>query len=299
VTGISYDALVIATGARARALPGTHILRTVEDARAVRAALDQGARTVVIGAGFIGSEVAAAARKRGLPVTLVEALPTPLVRAIGEEMGAAVSQLHRKNGAELRCGVSVTEVTGDGRVQLSDGTVLDADLVISGIGAVPETDWLSSSSLELDDGAMCDTTLYAGAPGVYCAGDVARWHSSLFERSVRVEHWTGAAEQGALAARNALDPASARPYEGVPYFWSDCYDSKIQFVGIADYEEVRVVSGDVDGGRFTAFYRAGDRLVGALTMNNPAQSAKSQALIARRTGWRDAFDLVGASATAA
>jgi NADPH-dependent 2,4-dienoyl-CoA reductase/sulfur reductase-like enzyme len=300
---IAYDALVIATGAAARTLPGSagpasvHTLRTVEDARAVRAALDRGARTVVIGAGFVGSEVAAAARKRGLPVTLVEAMPVPLAHAIGEEMGAAVSRLHRENGAELRCGVTVTGVSGSGhveRVRLSDGSELVADLVIVGIGTVPETGWLRSSGLDVEDGVACDETLCAGAPGVYAAGDVARWHSRLFGRSLRVEHWTSAAEQGALAARNALDPASALPYESVPYFWSDCYDRKIQFVGIADAEETRVVAGDLSAGKFTVLYRRGDRLVGALTMNTPAHSAKSQALIASGAGWQEALDRIGA-----
>jgi NADPH-dependent 2,4-dienoyl-CoA reductase/sulfur reductase-like enzyme len=291
---IGYDALVIATGVRARTLPtalgadglaGVHTLRTIADARAVRSALDAGARTVVIGAGFIGCEVAAAARKRGLPVTLVEALPTPLRRAVGESMGAAVSRLHRLHGAELRCGVTVTEIKGAGRVErvvLSDRSVLAADLVVVGIGTAPETEWLRSSSLDVTDGVRCDETLMA-APGVYAAGDVARWRSPLFDRTMRVEHWTVAAEQGALAARNALDPAAAQPYASVPYFWSDCYDSKIQFAGIAGTAEPEIVAGGVYQRKFTAVYREGDRVIGAFTMNNPGHSAKYQALIARES----------------
>jgi NADPH-dependent 2,4-dienoyl-CoA reductase/sulfur reductase-like enzyme len=303
---LAYDALVVATGATPRTLPGAerlngvHTLRTVEDAAAVRGALDRKARTVVIGAGFIGSEVAAAARKRGLTVTLVEALPTPLTHAVGEVGGAAISRLHRANGADLRCGVSVTGVSGGDRVEqvhLSDGSTLEADLVIVGIGAAPDTGWLESSSLTLDDGVVCDSTLFTGAPGVYAAGDVARWHCSLFDRSLRVEHWTAAAEQGALAARNALDPDSAQDYDGVPYFWSDCYDSKIQFAGIADAEEINVVSGDIEDRKFTVFYRDGDRLVGALTMNNPAHSAKSQGLIAKRARWHEALERIGSAAS--
>lgn len=297
---IGYDALVIATGTAARTLPGVlpgvHTLRTLEDARAIRAALDGGARTVVVGAGFVGSEVAAAARRRGLPVTVVEALPVPLAHAIGAEMGAVVSRLHEANGARLRCGVAVTGVDGDGRVErvrLSDGVELPADLVVVGIGAVPGTGWLRSSGLDVGDGVACDETLCAGPPGVYAAGDVARWRSGLFGRSLRIEHWTNAAEQGSLAARNALDPASARPYDRVPYFWSDCYDAKIQFVGVPDADEIEVV-GDLDAPRFTALYRGGDRLTGALTVNQPARSARCQALIARRGSWREALDLVGA-----
>jgi NADPH-dependent 2,4-dienoyl-CoA reductase/sulfur reductase-like enzyme len=296
---IPYQALIIATGAAARELPGTegmagvHTLRTVEDARAIRDALDRGARTVVVGAGFVGSEVAAAARRRGLPVTLVEAMAVPLAQAIGGEMGAAVSRLHEENGTELRCGVTVTGVSGPGkveRVHLSDGTVLDADLVVVGIGTVPGTGWLKSSTVDIENGVVCDATLNAGVPGVYAAGDVARWHSPLFGRSLRVEHWTTAGEQGALAARNALDPDSALSYESVPYFWSDCYDSKIQFTGVPDADEIRVVSGDLDSTKFTALYAKEGRLVGALTMNNPAHSAKSQALIAKRADLRDAVE---------
>lgn len=297
---IPYDAVVVATGVVARGLPGTdglagvHTLRTVEDARAVRAALDAGARTVVVGAGFIGSEVAAAARKRGLPVTVVEALPVPMAGAIGVEMGAAVARMHLDNGTDLRCGVKVTGVLGRrGRVtgvELSDGTMLRADLVVVGIGATPETGWLRTSGLDISDGVACDARLCAGPSGVYVAGDVARWHSTLFGRALRVEHWTNAAEQGELAARNALDPAAAGEYGEIPYFWSDCYDRKIQFVGIVDADEVRVVSGDVASRRFAALYRNGDRLVGALTMNLPGVSARCQAMIASAIGWQEAVD---------
>ena len=301
---VGYDALVIATGAAPRSLPGAddlagvHTLRTLDDARAIRAALDRGARTVVVGAGFIGSEVAAAARLRGLPVTIVEALPVPMARAIGAEMGAAISRLHEVNGTEVRCGVAVTGLAGDGRVErvlLSDGEELRADLVVVGIGTVPETDWLRSSGLDVRDGIACDATLCAGPPGVYAAGDVARWYSARFGRGLRIEHWTNASEQGALAARNALDPAAARPYDGVPYFWSDCYDSKIQFAGIPDAEEIEVV-GDPDALRFTALYRGGDRLVGALSVNQPGRNAKCQVLIARGAGWREALERIGSRA---
>ncbi|MGW0891134.1 NAD(P)/FAD-dependent oxidoreductase [Saccharopolyspora gloriosae] len=301
---IEYDGLVIATGAAARSLPGAeglrgvHTLRTLDDARAVRAALDGGARTLVVGGGFIGSEVAAAARRRGLPVTLVEAMPVPLVRAVGPEIGSAVARLHEENGVDLRCGITVTGVSGTDRVEqvdLSDGSVLDVDLVVVGIGAVPETDWLRSSGLDVDDGVVCDETLSAGTPGVYAAGDVARWRSGLFGRSLRVEHWTAAAEQGALAARNALGSAAAERYDEVPYFWSDCYDRKMQFAGVAEgVEEVHIAAGDLESAKFTALYRRDDRIVGAFTMNNPGHSAKCQRLIAQRSGWQDALKLIGA-----
>ncbi|WP_433237687.1 NAD(P)/FAD-dependent oxidoreductase [Streptosporangium sp. CA-135522] len=294
-----YDALVIATGATARTLPGTegldgvHTLRTRDDAIAVRRALDAGARTVVVGAGFIGSEVASAARERGLEVTIVEALPTPLVRAVGETMGTACAVLHIRNGTDLRCGAGVAAIEGERRVErvrLTDGTVLPADLVVAGIGAVPAVDWLAGSGLSLDKGVVCDETLCTGAPGVYAAGDVARWRNPAFDRHMRLEHWTSAAEQGAVAARNALDPGNAKPYSTVPYFWSDWYGSRIQFVGVPATDEIRVVDGDPGGDRFVALYREGGRLAGTLTMNGQAQIMKYRGLIMRGASWAEGLE---------
>ncbi|WP_280341884.1 NAD(P)/FAD-dependent oxidoreductase [Nocardia neocaledoniensis] len=296
---ISYGALVIATGASARRLPGSeglegvHTLRTLDDAVAVRRALDSGARTVVIGAGFIGSEVASGARKRGLEVTVIEALPTPLVRSIGGVMGPLCSTLHERNGTDLRCGVGVAGLEGNGRVErvrMADGTTIDADLVVVGIGAVPATNWLEGSGLTLDNGVVCDATLWSGVDGVYAAGDVAQWYNPLFERSMRLEHWTSAAEQGAFAARNALDPDAAKPYSTVPYFWSDWYDSRIQFVGVPAVDEVRVVDGDLDrDGRCVALYREGDRLAGVLTINGQSIIMKYRGLLMKKTSWIDAL----------
>lgn len=292
---LRYETLVVATGAQARdlpgeQLPGVHTLRTVDDARQVRAALDAGAATVVVGGGFIGSEVAAAARKRDLPVTILEAAPLPLVRAVGEQMAAACAALHARHGTELRCGVTVTAIEGDGaveRVVLSDGSALPAELVVVGIGADPATDWLKNSGLAIDDGLICDETLRA-RDGVYAAGDVARWPNPLFERSMRLEHWTSAAEQGAAAARNALSPDTAQPYGTVPYFWSDWYTDKLQMVGITDADEVRVI-GHLDDERWVALYRRGNRLVGALTLNLPGRIMKYRAMINRRASWQDAL----------
>lgn len=296
---VPYDGLVIATGADPRRLPGAdslagvHVLRTLDDAVAVRAALDAGARTVVIGAGFIGSEVASAARKRGLPATIVEALPTPLVRSIGAAMGEACSALHLANGTELKCGVSVQGLEGNGRVErvrLADGTAVDADLVVVGVGVNPSTGWLEGSGLTLDNGVVCDETLATGAPGVYAAGDVARWFNPLFGQHMRLEHWTSAAEQGAAAGAAAALPGSAKPYETVPYFWSDWYDSRIQFVGITTADEISVEIGDVSSGKFVALYRSGERFVGALAVNKPREIMKFRALIARKATWRDALE---------
>ncbi|SFW75943.1 NAD(P)/FAD-dependent oxidoreductase [Amycolatopsis australiensis] len=288
---VPYRALVIATGATARRLPGARTLRTAEDAVAVRAALDAGARTVVIGAGFIGSEVASAARKRGLPVTIVEAAPVPLARAVGEVAGAALAGLHRAAGTELRLATEVTGVGGDG-VRLAGGEILPADLVVAGIGAVPATGWLEGSGLPLherDRGVVCDATLAAGPPGVYAAGDVAHVPHPLFDgEPMRLEHWTNAAEQGAAAARHALDPAAARPAESVPYFWSDWYGHRIQFVGTPRADEVVAADG-------VTLYRRGDRVAGALTVDRPREIMKYRRRIAARAPWAEALAFAGAA----
>ena len=296
-----YDGLIIATGATPRALPGAgaisgvHQLRTVEDAVAIRSALESGARTVVVGAGFIGSEVASAARKRGLPVTLVEASDLPLSAALGRDVGAVCADLHRAHGTDLRLGRTVKgiesnhgAVTG---VRLDDGTVLSADLVVAGIGVTPATTWLGDSGLPLhehDGGVLCDSTLWAGAPGVYAAGDVAHAVNPLFDDDLmRLEHWTTAAEQAAVAARHALDPAAATPHAPVPYFWSDWYGHRIQFAGTARADEVRVISPAQQG--LLALYRRGDRLAGALTVDRPGDIMKFRRRIAGRDDWAEAL----------
>ncbi len=297
---VPYDALVIATGADARTIPGsTHLagvyaVRSLDDSVAVRAALDAGARTVVIGAGFIGSEVASSAQKRGVDVTIVEALPTPLVRATGTEMGHAIASLHARNGTTLLCGNGVAAIEGTDhveRVVLDDGTVLPAELVIVGIGVSPNVGWLEGSGVVIDNGIVCDEHLFTGVPGVYAAGDVASWHNPTLDRRQRMENWTAAAEQGAAAARNALDPDNAKPYGTVPYFWSDGYDVRIQFVGAPEADEVRLVEGDVDaGGRWIALYREGDRLIGALTVNGQAEIMKYRVMISKGATWDEALE---------
>lgn len=303
---VPFDSLVIATGCApvrlpdARGLRGVHTLRTVEDARAVRERVVAGARAVLIGGGFIGAEVATALRKRGAIVTIVEAADVPLERAAGPELAPALGALHARNGVDLRCGVAVTDLaeTRDGtRVRLSDGTLLFADLVLVGIGARPATEWLSGSGLALEDGVVCDETLRA-APGIYAAGDVARWHNALFDSRMRLENWTAAAELGAAAGRHAADPSAAAPVSTVPYFWSDWYGSRIQMVGVAAADEVQVV-GDVEAESWLALYRAADRIVGALALNQPGKIMKYRAMIARRTPWADACEFAGALVRAA
>ena len=251
--------------------------------------MEAGARTVVIGAGFIGSEVASSARRRGLPVTVVEALPVPLVRAVGTRAGAALADLHRRNGTDLRLGVGVERLEGDDRVtgvRLADGSLVPADLVVVGIGVAPATAWLEGSGLTLENGIVTDATLRA-APGVWAAGDVARWHSPDFDRLLRLEHWTNAGDMGAHAALHAVTGA-ALDYRHIPYFWSDWYGSRIQFAGISAGEP-EVVHGAWDADAFVALYREDDRLAGVLTLDRRGDIMKYRNLIGAGTSWSDAL----------
>lgn len=306
---VEYDTAVLATGATPRGLPGSegmagvHVLRTVRDAEAIRAALDSGARTVVVGAGFIGSEIAGSARKRGNEVTVVEALPTPLARAVGEQMGLALAALHERNGTTLRLGVGVDGLEGDNKVEavrLADGSRIEADLVVVGIGVAPNVSWLEGSGLVLGNGVECDENLATSAPGVYAAGDIASWPNPLFGTRMRLEHWTIAAEQGGHAGRNAADPANAEPFSTVPYFWSDWYGKRIQFVGVAsDVDETAVVMGDLNSDSFLVLYRQGDRLVAALGLEQRAQMMKFRNQLANAASWADALAFAAERAAAA
>jgi NADPH-dependent 2,4-dienoyl-CoA reductase/sulfur reductase-like enzyme len=294
---VPFDGLVIATGASPRwlvdrpELAGVHVLRTLQDCLAVRAELELGPRVVVVGAGFIGSEVAATCRGRGLEVTILEALPVPLGRALGDEMGAVCGTLHGDHGVDLRVGMGVAGFEGTGRVEgvrLADGSVVAADLVVVGVGVTPNTQWLESSGLEINNGVVCDATCLA-APGVVAAGDVARWHNPLFGASMRVEHWSNASEQGTHAARTLLaGPEAAAPFAPVPYFWSDQYDIKIQYVGYNQPDdEVRIVHGSVEDRRFVAAYGRGGRIVGALGFNAPRVLMQYNRLVAEQASWDD------------
>ena len=217
---LGFDGLVIATGATPRTLPGQpaldgiFTLRTLWDCLGLRARLDAGTRVCVIGAGFIGAEVAATCRGRGLEVTVLEALPQPMVRGVGPVIGEVLAQLHAAHGVDLRCGVTVEEIEGTDRVEavrLADGTRVPCDVLLIAIGVVPETGWLEGSGLTIDDGVVCDETLVA-APGVVAAGDVARWPNRLFDGEVmRIEHWTNATEQGVYAANRLFAARSTRP----------------------------------------------------------------------------------------
>jgi NADPH-dependent 2,4-dienoyl-CoA reductase/sulfur reductase-like enzyme len=288
---LAFDGLVIATGAAPRRLrgapdlAGVFVLRTLDDCLALRAALERGPRVAVVGAGFIGAEVAATCRARGLAVSLVEALPVPLGRSLGEPVGRVLASLHRDHGVDLRCGVGVARLLGGSRVEgleLSDGARIAADVVVVGVGVAPATDWLAGSGLELDDGVACDAAC-AAAPGVVAAGDVARWWHTLFGERLRVEHWTNAVEQAEAAAARLLDGAGALPYAPVPYFWSDQYDRKIQFAGRAGPDdETALVDGSFEERRFVLLYARAGRLRGVMGWNRPSLVMKYKAMI--RTG---------------
>jgi NADPH-dependent 2,4-dienoyl-CoA reductase/sulfur reductase-like enzyme len=308
---LPYDGLIIATGAAPRRLAdhreldGLFVLRTLDDSLRLRAAFDASpGRVVVIGAGFIGAEVAATARGAGLDVTVIEALPVPLVRGLGLQMGMACAELHRRHDVDLRLGVGVAAIHGATAVEsvrLTDGTTVEADVVVVGIGVAPVTEWLSSSGLELRDGVVCDATLAAGPPGVYAAGDLVRWPNELFGEEMRLEHWTNAAEQGAAAARNLLATGAggeATPYAPVPFFWSDQYDARIQFLGrSSDTDEVKVVHGSVDDGRFVALYGAAGRLHGVLGMSLPRLTMPYRKLLAAAATWEEALAHAASVAT--
>ncbi|MBU3867080.1 NAD(P)/FAD-dependent oxidoreductase [Streptomyces sp. 4503] len=274
------DGVVIATGATPRTLPlprldGVHTLRTLDDATRLRAALRAGAaRVVVIGAGFIGAEVASSCAALGLDVTVVEAAPLPLVPQLGEEMARVCAGLHARGGATLLCGAGVEGLRGSGRVtgvELTDGRVLPADVVVVGVGVRPVTGWLEGSGLALDDGVRCDAGCVTALPNVVAVGDVARLARPGTARTVRAEHWTSGMLQGAVAARNLLAGSTVEPFEALPYFWSDQYGARIQYAGRrAPGDTVRIAEGDpADGGGFLAVYERDGITTAVLGVDRP------------------------------
>ena len=308
VANTAFDSLIIASGASARRLPdtagiaGVHVVRTLADSLALRAELEAGpSRVVVIGAGFIGAEVASSCRKRGIEVTLVEAMPLPLERILGAEMGRVCAQVHIENGVDLRLGSGVlqleTEIV-DGvekvvGVALTDGTSVATEVVVVGIGVTLNVDWLEGSGLTLDDGVVCDNTLLA-APGVVAAGDIARYPSARVGRMLRVEHWETAIAGGEAAARRLLAEASGETpvvFDPIPWFWSDQYDRKIQLAGRPmPTDTCVVVHGSTDEFRFVALYGDGDRLTGVLGMNRPRHVVQLRALFEEGASFSEACE---------
>ncbi|MFC7534029.1 NAD(P)/FAD-dependent oxidoreductase [Actinoplanes sp. GCM10030250] len=281
-TEVPYDGLIVATGVRPRRLSGSgaHFLRTIKDALDLRRSLRPGTRLTIVGAGFLGAECAAVARGLGCRVVLLEPAAVPLAHAVGTRIGSMLAAAHRENGVDLRTGVMVHD--------LGDPVLADADEVLVAIGSRPNTEWLAGSGLTVDDGLVCNRYSEA-APGVYGAGDVARWHNPLFGVDMRVEHRTNAAEQGMAAARNLLNPHARKPFAPVPYFWSDQYDLRIQAFGhLRDHDLVEIVEGDLGSRRFLAAYRRDGRLVGALAVGLPPKAVRPwRQAIATRALWGD------------
>ncbi len=302
--------IVLAMGASPRHLPGVppagvHVLRTMEDCLALRADLDAApARVAVVGAGFIGAEVAATCRGRGLEVTMIEAGGLPLGRVLPDAIGSFVAELHRAHGVDVCLGVGVDalETDDDGRVRsvrLDGGASVDADVVVVGIGVVPSTGWLEGSGLELDDGVRCDPTCLA-APGIVAAGDVASWHNQRFDQVMRVEQWENAIEQGEYAGRRLLAELNSgsagagrpmEPFAPIPWFWSDQYDRKIQMAGRPGGDDELVVvegsigEGDVTGRKFVALLRRDDRCTAVIGVNRPRHVMQARMKMAESLDW--------------
>ena len=287
---LSYDELVIATGLVPKRIPsipdlaGIWVLRSLDDALALRAHATTARRAVIIGAGFIGCETAASLRKLGVDVVLVEPQPAPLASVLGEQVGQLVARLHRSQGVDVRTGTGVAEVRGhaDGHVstvELSDGTVLDADLVVIGIGSRPATDWLAGSGVDLADtdrGVLCDEVGRTSAPHVWALGDIASWRDATGHQ-VRVEHWSNVAEQARVLVPSLLGQ-QAPEVVVVPYFWSDQYDVKIQCLGEPEADDIVHLVSD-DGRKFLAYYERDGVLAGVVGGGMPGKVMKARSKI--------------------
>jgi NADPH-dependent 2,4-dienoyl-CoA reductase/sulfur reductase-like enzyme len=268
-TVVAAEAVVIATGSRARRLPadvadgkigGLHYLRTLADSRALRADLLPGRSMVVVGAGFIGSEVASAGRRRGLTVTILEAASTPLEAALGSDAGRLVAGLHTRNGVDLRTSATVDVVHGTSRVSaagLLDGTTLAADVIMVGVGAAPEVEWLDTSGLVTQPGVRADQHGATELPGIYAVGDGSAWWDPVLERHLRIEHWTESKDRPVILAARIMGeslPTVMKP----PYFWSDQYGVRIEFAGWRRGDEEFVIeSGSLDEGLIASYRRDG------------------------------------------
>jgi 3-phenylpropionate/trans-cinnamate dioxygenase ferredoxin reductase subunit len=284
---VGFDRLLLATGSAARRLPvpgaeldGVHLLRTVHESDRLRDALQAGVRAVVIGAGWIGCEVAATARQRGAEVTIVAPETVPLERVLGAEVGAIYREVHASHGVELVLDTGVEAIEGSGRVtgvRTTGGRTLAADIVVVGVGAAPRTELAEAAGLRVDDGVLVDDRLRTSAETVFAAGDIARAQHPLFGESVRVEHWANALEQGPAAARNMLGRDIA--YDRVPYFYSDQYDVGMEYAGHAlTYDRV-VFRGDPATFEFMAFWMRGDRVAAGMNVNVWDVTDDVQALI--------------------
>jgi 3-phenylpropionate/trans-cinnamate dioxygenase ferredoxin reductase component len=277
---LGFDGLVIATGATPIRLPGDgpqHVLRTIDDARALRAELRPGTTVAIVGAGWIGAEVATAAAAAGCRVTVLEAADAPLAGAVGAEVGARTARWYAEAGVELRYGVKVASVEKGG-LDLAGGGSLAADVVLTGIGVRPATEWLAGSGLALDDGVVVDEYLRTERPGVLAVGDCAAWWSPRFGRRLRVEHWDTALNAPDVAAANLL--GGDRRYDAVPYFWSEQFGRMVQYAGHHPAGDTMVWRGDPDVGGWSVCWLSGERLVAVLTVDRPRDLVQARRAIA-------------------
>jgi 3-phenylpropionate/trans-cinnamate dioxygenase ferredoxin reductase subunit len=272
---LSYDRLLLAIGAEPRRLsiPGGDLdgvlyLRSVADSDALRGRLDRGGAVVVIGAGWIGAEVAASARQRGLEVTVIDPLTVPLERVLGGEVGAVYRDLHLDHGVQMLLGTAVEAFEGDTavqRVRTIDGRELECDFVVVGVGVQPRTGLAAQAGLAVDNGILVDEHLQTSAPDVFAAGDVANAHHPFYGERIRVEHWANALHQGPVAARAMLDEPDV--YDRLPYFFSDQYDVGMEYAGFAPTWDRVIFRGDPATREFIAFWLAGDRVVAGMNVN--------------------------------
>ncbi|MDX6415920.1 MAG: 3-phenylpropionate/trans-cinnamate dioxygenase ferredoxin reductase component [Trebonia sp.] len=290
-TGLAYDKLLIATGGVPRTLdipgadlPGVFFLRRLDDALALREHLTPGTPVAVIGAGFIGAEVAASARTLGCEVIMLEIAEIPLGHALGPEIGQVYADVHRERGVELRTGVGVERIEGHGHVQrvvATDGRVHDASVVVIGVGLVPELDLARRSGLATGNGVIVDEYCQASVDDVFAAGDIANHPNHFLGRRIRVEHWQNAQHQGATAARNML--GRHKPFREVPWVWSDQYEHNLQVVGLPDPARRMVVRGDTATRNFSAFFMHDGRVTAALAVNRPGDIRVARLMIQHGT----------------
>jgi len=284
---IDCDGVAITTGSRARSFGSVLTLRSVEDASRIRNAMAGARSIVVVGAGFLGLEIAANACELGMDVDVIEHATTPLSRVLGDEVGSWFREHHERHGVRIHVGAFVDAVdqqSTSSTVHLRDGTTLTADLVVAAVGAEPNVDWLRGSGLRIADGVHCDASLRTGAPAVVAAGDVTRWYNPLFDESMRVEQWTNAIVQGRIAAASLL--GQPQPCAVVPYYWSDQFDARMRFVGNATAaSHVDVVESSES--RFVVKFGRDGMLRGALCVNAPRQLAVLRAAIQENVAWED------------
>lgn len=295
-TTLTYRTLVIATGATPRRITGApaglHVLRSIDDMARLRTELTADHRIAVIGAGFIGCEVASAARVLGLPTVLVDALPAPLAGTLGPVLASTIAELHREHEVDLRCGAGVAGIVDAGlwHLHLSDGSAVEADTVVEAIGVQPDCTWLAGSGIDIGDGVLCDEFGATSAPDVWAAGDVAAWWDPGQHKHVRFEHWTNAVEQGAALAHNIVAaPAERRPLDSVPYFWSDQYGIKIQRLGCpAPSDELHVIAEEASTRRLLALYARDGIVTGVVGLNRPRDVMRLRSCLKMPTKLADA-----------